>query len=456
MRRTAVIAIARLTVRDAVRSRLLVSLTVILLAGLVSLPLLITGDNTLNGQIQVILNYTLSFAAGMLSAVTLWASCGGTPAEMQDHRLYLVLTRPVHRHELWLGKWLGIVFLNLLLLGLSGLTVTGMLWRTVRDSQESPETKRQATERFFLARQSLSPEYPDLDIRAREAADQLHRSGKAPAGMAMPQLQAELARAFRHRRCTIAPAGTVALSYALPNPATGDHDLVLSYRLDSTRPEQAAVPAEWRILVSRDPGLVMPVTNYPGLPNTLLIPGAVVTGASRLTLEYRRRDEGNPATLMMATRGIEPELLIPAGGMAANLARGLFIILCRLAFLAALGLSAGCLLSMPVAVFAAFFILTVMALSGYVETVATTGVFYSPHEGPAAVPGLIDRAVLQLFQALHAVIAPITQLDPVPLLEEGRLVSWPMTARATAWMAGLYSLVTALAGITLFNRREVG
>jgi hypothetical protein len=139
-----------------------------------------------------------------------------------------------------------------------------------------------------------------------------------------------------------------------------------------------------------------------------------------------------------------------------NLARGLLVVLCRLSFLAALGLTAGCLLSMPVAVFVAFLAIVLLASSGYVATVSHTGVFYVPHEGPQPGQTWVNTLVLRLFKGFNTITEPVLQFDPVPLLAEGRLISWAVTGKALLVLGGLYTSLIGAVGMLLFRRRELG
>jgi hypothetical protein len=453
---TRTLAIAWLTLQEAVRSKLLLSLAILLVAGLVGLPLLIAGDNTLAGQIQVILTYTLAFATGMLSITTLWTACGGLSMEIQDRRLYLVITKPLHRHELWLGKWVGMMAMNAGLLLLTGLIISTTIRYTIAHSQESPQVKRGVTQQFLMARQALTPLTPDGSAAAAEAARQLIHSGQAPAGMPRGALEQRLMEEIAIRRFIVPPGGGIQFSFALPDLQDRTQDLILSYRFDSTRPERKPVAARWTVGSAPENRSSFTVTNYPGLPATLVLENKEAWGSHDVSVTYQRLDTGNQATLILADRTQRPELLVPCGSFEMNLLRGLLVILCRLAFLAALGLAAGCLLSTPVAVFAAFFILILMASAGYIETVATSGVFYVPHEGPVDVPTGLDKAILHLFRGFNAVTHPLTRLDPVPLLAAGRVVSGELTLLALGWLAGLYTAITALIGIALFNRRELG
>jgi hypothetical protein len=111
---------------------------------------------------------------------------------------------------------------------------------------------------------------------------------------------------------------------------------------------------------------------------------------------------------------------------------------------------------MPVAVFVSCFILILLAFAGYIDSVATSGAFYVAHEGPAPAQTWLNGLILNLFKTFHVFTQPVMHFDPVPLLQEGLRISWTMTALATVWMVGVYTSLTALIGISLFNRRELG
>ncbi|MEI8351000.1 MAG: hypothetical protein WCG36_01680, partial [bacterium] len=446
MNARAIMAIAGVTVREAIRSRLLLSLTTLLLTGLISLPLLISGDNTLAGRMQVILNYTLSFAMGMLSAVTLWAACGGISSDIRDRQLYLVLTKPVHRYELWLGKWLGIVGLNAILLTLTGLVTGAMVLHTLRTTPGTDGDTRESSERFLIAHQPLRAETPDWPTQADRQATLMIQSGRVPEGMNAATLQADLTKILATHYFTLAPKASLALRYRLPVPASGDHDLILHYAFESSRPERTPVAAGWALNFEggtrRGHDEPITVTNYPGIPNRLVIPGTLAKGATAIELTYTRLNTRDPTTLLFNANGKPPELMIPAGGGGMNLTRGLFMILCRLAFLAALGLTAGSLLSMPVAVFVSCFFLILLAFAGYIDSVATSGAFYVAHEGPAPEQTWLSGFILNLFKTFHLFTQPVLRFDPVPLLQEGLRISWTLTALATVWLVGIYTSLT--------------
>src|SRR5262252_282493 len=126
-------AIAWLTWKAALRFRLFLVLAVLLLASVLGLPMLIKDDGTARGFTQILLTYTLSVITALLGLSTLWLSCGTLARDIEECQMQVVAVKPVGRWQIWLGKWLGIVSLDAVLLALAGVCVFGMLqWRAAR------------------------------------------------------------------------------------------------------------------------------------------------------------------------------------------------------------------------------------------------------------------------------------------------------------------------------------
>ena len=128
-----ILAIAGLTWKAAFRFKLFLVIAVLLFGAVVGLPLLIQDDGTARGFTQIILTYTLSAITALLGLST----CGWPAARWRgtsrNARCRCVVTKPVARWQIWLGKWLGIVSLNAVLLAFSGACVYGLLeWRAGR------------------------------------------------------------------------------------------------------------------------------------------------------------------------------------------------------------------------------------------------------------------------------------------------------------------------------------
>ena len=125
MQRT--LAIAWLTWKAAFRYRLFLVVLALLLVSVVALPLLIEDDGTARGFTQILLTYTLTTITALLGMSTLWLSCGTLARDIEDCQIQVVAVKPIARWQIWLGKWLGILMLNGLLLAVSGGAIYGLI-----------------------------------------------------------------------------------------------------------------------------------------------------------------------------------------------------------------------------------------------------------------------------------------------------------------------------------------
>src|SRR5213075_1414416 len=126
---------------------------VLLLGAVLGLPAIIKHDGTAQGFTQILLTYTLGAITTLLGFATLWLACGTLARDVEECQMQMVAVKPIARWEIWAGKWTGIMFLNLLLLALSGVAVYLLMqWRS---GQLSPETQEQLRNEVLVARGSL-------------------------------------------------------------------------------------------------------------------------------------------------------------------------------------------------------------------------------------------------------------------------------------------------------------
>src|SRR6185312_6071019 len=140
-----------------------------------------------------------------------------------------------------------------------------------------------------------------------------------------------------------------------------------------------------------------------------------------------------------------------------NFIRGLGIISCWLALLAAIGLCAASFLSFPVAAFVSLGVLVVGLSSGTVKQVVEEGgIAAVNHEtGHVDAPTLLDMIALPVFKGLLQVINLVHGFSPIDSLSSGRSVSWGELARAVAQIVLLMGGFFAAVGVISFTRREL-
>ncbi len=119
--------IAALTWKTAVRLRFIWVMVILLLLAVGGLPAMLRDDGSAKGMAQIILTYTLSMTTGILGLSTLWLAVGSMAQDIGQCQMQMVATKPIARWQIWLGKWLGIMGLNLVLLGLAGTVVYAMV-----------------------------------------------------------------------------------------------------------------------------------------------------------------------------------------------------------------------------------------------------------------------------------------------------------------------------------------
>lgn len=440
-----ILAIAGQTVTSAVRSRALPSLALLLLGAVVAIPLIVQSDGTLAGRIQIVIQYSAGAATAILSIATLWAASGTIASEIEDRPLFLVLSKPVSRMELWIGKWLAIAAVNLVLLAVVGVIVFGMVQRLVRQGDDS---ERLAVERRVLtAHQAVSP------LLARDQAEVQDEvpdeSEEPPPPAPQPETRSDMLAAY-----TVPPGRSLLLEFPVPFPNPSSARISLGYSFMSSRPERRPVICQWSFFPTNNPAHVILATNYPGRPHVIDIPAAAAGPTVKVRVTNLPTSE--PSTIIFDRDAGAIELLVPRSGFGGNLVRALLIAWLRLAFVTALGVSAGCLFSLPVALFVAASFLIVLLSAGYIQHVSASGMFYVPHEGGLPEQGVVERMTLHMFRAINEVTEPLLGLDGMSLLAAGRWISDALVARAFGLLLGLYTLVTGALGVLAFRRREVG
>ncbi len=103
-----IVAIASNTFRETVRDKILYNL--ILFALIMILSSILLGQLTLGNEEKIILDLGLSSISifGMLIAI--FIGIGLVHKELEKRTVYALLAKPVHRYELILGKYLGLLF----------------------------------------------------------------------------------------------------------------------------------------------------------------------------------------------------------------------------------------------------------------------------------------------------------------------------------------------------------
>jgi hypothetical protein len=149
-------------------------------------------------------------------------------------------------------------------------------------------------------------------------------------------------------------------------------------------------------------------------------------------------------------------VLYPEGTFGLNFARGLGIIFCWMALLAALGLASASFLSFPVA---AFFSLGVLTLALSSETMAgavSEGTLLGYNEEQMKMGhSTADKVAIPVFRVVLKVINLAKDFSPIDSLSTGRSITWWQLGRAVGQIVVVLGGILGLFGIIVFTRREL-
>ena len=474
-----ILQVARQSLRTATRSRFAASLAALLALVALALPSLVPGDGSPEGDMRILLAWAPGLVTILLGAATLWAGCGALATDIEDGTWAGISSTRASRLQLWLGKWLGLVALDAILLAAAlilcavqarvrGLPATRLRPYAVVAPDES-EFRVQAVDaaRRMLADAQGAANAAAMPTNAAELAEKLlsdlHESPISfSAGNSFRwRFPVDGGRGFRHAEPArlhleiVSPFGTAAqihgrLSvHAEPHSVRGSvgaeasvgNPLHPCYPCEIIAPEAAAPLAERAIAPEDNRDLWLDV------------PGERLAGVGAVIVEFENTGAGgDPAALVDVVEGIR--FTVPRGSFVGNLARVWAVQLALLALLAAVGTACGAMFTRPVAVFVA----TAVAVMGIVSQAGfdEEPVHVHDHgdeETPSAMAQFRANASRFLMHRIALCTQPVADASAFDRLGDSTLVEAPPVLHALCLDGlALPVLLGALSALVLRRR----
>lgn len=446
-------AIASTAVRAAIRSRMVLSLVVLLVPSIIGLVATVKGDGTLAGQVSILLYYTLGMTGTTLGIATVWAACASISRDIETRQIRLVAVKPVYRLEIWLGKWVALLVINAMLLTLAGALIYGAVGWKIRRSAASDDQRRVLRDEILTGRRVVQPEPEDFSAQARTVLEQLRREGRAPKDVSDAEALDVLALQLENAHATVGTGASRQWLFTMPARRTSNSAIVLAFEFSGTAASHGPVSGSWA--VGPEGGaerFTTQISNHMSGRHNLFVPPSAAPAGETIVVRFTNagRDISHPASFK-PKHGME--LLIRETGFGTNFVRALVVMFCHLALLSALGLAAGALFSSPVAVFVTVAIL-VLSLGGhYFSTVPKV---HHSHEDVDTVEPLSFADVAgPVIRKLHVIVAPAARLSPLRPVSTGRLVTPRFTARAIVLLAVAYPALFAFIAWLVLRRKEL-
>jgi len=453
---TSIQAIAVLTLRSAVRSRLLLCLLLILGGLVICLPATIVGDGTLVGQVNMMIVYTLGLSQMLLAVVTLWAASASVSQEIEEHQIQLVVVKPVRAWQIWAGKWMGILLMDAGLLCLVFVALyAGIGFKA--SGETDPGARDRLVNEVLLCSRVLTPRPVIVDNEAEARLRMLRQRNLVDPSISEAELRRNIENTVKAERWVVPAGQTRKWTFDIPDAIAKKRDaasMTLRFKLVSSHRDRRPVSGTWSIGTQERPECFRAASGTADGVHRMKIPAGAIPAANTLVVSFKNADRAHSDTVMLDT-GKGLEILVRTGSFGLNLANAGIILFCQLALLAALGVTASTMFSLPVATFFSTAVLIICLLSNSVDV---SGGPVEPHHGPAVSRPLVTavmKAGDRIIEFVTWLSSPVFTSMPIGRVADGTYVPAAEAAKTAWFLIFLYPAVIGLAGSLVLRRREL-
>jgi len=446
-------AVAINTIRQALRLKVAAIFILLLLILLPVMGFTATGDGTLKGRLQTFVSYGLSLTSLLLSLLTIVVSIYALTSDIDQRQIYTVVTKPVRRFQIILGKLLGVVVLDVALLTLFAGIVYAVALYMPRFFKASAQELAQARNEFYTARASLVP--PEIDVEEEVNRIYLQKKDQLEelwSGMTRQEILKELTTLERMKKQAVAVGQWLDWEFKNVKPLDPEKNLFIRFKYDvSVTPPDEQVYGDWYIgdlrqmrygteintPIFRVPPRKDPVRQF----REIAVPAAAVADDGYLGIRFVNPTLNQTVVLFPLEDGLE--VLYKADTFTANFIRGALLILCRLIFLACLGGLAGTFLSFPVAILFCLVIFLTGVVSGFV---------LESFEYLSRNVGFLYTYTIKQF--IH-LLPRFDLYNPTKFLVPGRLLPWWALGKVVLVMVCVKALLLLILSLLVFSFREL-
>ena len=495
-------AVARQTFLECVRTRILPVFMGLLVAGMLAIAFTGEGDGTLKGRIQTFLAYSIALTQLLLALATIFLATSLVGRDVHRKSIYTVVTKPIHRWQYVVGRFIGVVMLDLVLLAAALGAIYGLaqylhaqptlIEQKIAQQRIAPDTfdidRNGVDNEVFVSRIRRLPDPMNVDERFQARWRQLEEE-KGPAGMA-EMVRDRLARKLQEERTRMTPGAIVrpeeveaAFANALVRdevilllqndvrgriadelrtiqpgqgqmiefsglyPGRGEMEtLQVTYKLNPLRqPESRMLSSLWHIS-NKENGFEwsLPRTDSIEMRSSLLLPHHAVTTGGRLTMFYVNIPGNEPTPVKLMPD--ELAVYYRAGTFEGNLLRCGLLVLAGLMFLAAVSVLLGVCVSFPVACLVCVAIYGVGLMGGFVLDATRLG---------GQTPTTLEVISHYLARGVFTALPSLAKVSPTEAMVEGAGIPWAVVGSELGLGIGLRATLALALGCLIFWRREL-
>ena len=465
-----ILAIAHTVIKESVRLKVSVAFILILLIVLPLIPFLVETEQALRYRIQSFIGYSMGATFYFAAFMTIFLACGTISFEIRDRQIWQLMTKPVSRINYLIGKWLGIVCVNLVLLIVTGVSiftfVQHMRFQTAANFEDAERVETEVLVARVGSRVYLEPIDPDVvrDAARKRINDsftlrQEIESGDRDEYDVMRELIAEIRKERVLQQRTIELGEKKRYQFhGLGAARDGVYPLHLRYQIHYGEEDtHENNPITFLFFKDNIPVSVPMTERYvPTMSHYLKIPPEVIDEEGTVTLEIANGLILNDLSVYSPPQirysiNFDPEdleILYVAGGFEMNYIRAMSITWMKLAFIAMVGLACATVLSFPVAVMMTFTVFLAAIIGPFLAV--SLDQFYVQEWYR------LDKWLIKgIATMLVFLFEPFGQTNPSQRLVEGRLIPWWAVLRAIGLLGVAWSGVALAIGYLGFKDREL-
>lgn len=330
-------ALIWLSSRMPLRSRLVWGLLVVLAVVLVG----IRGDGTPEGEVRMLLTWSLGLATGVLGVAALWSGCSALATDIETGRFVQTAVSPVRPFELLMGRWLGLVLVYSVLLAVAvGLAGIQLPLRGI------PKTAWKV-ERVL----ELDADY--LDEQVEHLYTMAEQQGLIPEDQRRSDVLQQIRKDYLTEYFSLEPGQSRRWRLRVPNkPEETTPELTLRFQFLSAFGIAAGCEGRLRVL-DLEAGLVLEQVITEHDKGGIVVNVPARQWAERCVCVEFVNEATTEGASVLVQHGESVRATIPGGPFWVNLVKSGLVMVAVVALLAAVGLACGSLFSFPVATFVA-------------------------------------------------------------------------------------------------------
>lgn len=440
-------SIASLTFKAAVRSRMAVSLAVVILLAVVFLPSFLDAEMNPAQAVNVALFYTLSAVEIILCVSAVWSGAASFSKDIENKTFHLLRVKPVALWQAWIGKWLGLValFAVLMLMGFAGMYIRiHMLGNGAFPENAS------------VASRFVSPDLPDPDLQIDMiVSGALDENGEPLKGKELAEYRKEVAMQIPYLSDSISSGQEWTWTFHLPRKVESGRRLGFRFKFDSDAMSREGIKAKCVVTSPEtDKSVDFILSNFSSREIEIPFDSVPFEGADVLVLRISHIGEkGTGSIILQPRKGIF--LMQPTASLIENMVRAYVIAFSVVAIVTALGLTFGAFFTLPVAVFCSVAFIVTVLISNCTVMGQDSSHDYNPGETPVWV-----RMELKLgdwiSNAVVQISSPVYKLEPITKLSSFEHIEFSDVFRSVCCnlviMPAFFALISSLG----LRRKELG